>query len=147
MAPLPESGPERAIFIRSLRAFSDNCSPPTLTPTCPFYRNDHTGAWCLEECMDLLATHAGDADDGVPLGFALMAHRRRPRARRSSSAVAKPFDAREIWAEDRVHPVRLWRPSSLLHHAVDTLINPSELSLDGQVEKMGHLLETLGDRG
>lgn len=117
--PLPSTGPEREIFLRSLRAYREACEVPSLTPDCPFAQE--TGEpgrrWCNEECADLLAEYlAPPATPEISLGDDLMLYRRKlPRARRGPALTARPFDAVQMNREDREKPdMRTWRLPALL---------------------------------
>jgi hypothetical protein len=65
--PLPAAGPERLIFVRALREFSNNCLPPHLEPRCPFFRVGPDGPYCFEECMDLLAVYEPEGPSDTSL--------------------------------------------------------------------------------
>ncbi len=119
---LPSSGPERAIFLRALQQFSDECEPPELQPLCPFSVDlPDGGRGCAEECMDILAAH-GDprtSGTGVDLGNGLVAERRpvrKFRPRRGPEAGSRPFDAQGTMVRDRDsgRPVATWSTISLI---------------------------------
>ena len=62
---LPDSGPEREIFIAALRNYSDTCEAPLLQPDCPFATlTDPDTRGCGEECIDLFAAYHGDEPQG-----------------------------------------------------------------------------------
>ena len=119
---LPSSGPERAIFLRALQQFSDECEPPELQPLCPFSVDlEGGGRGCAEECMDILAEY-GDPRGlraGVDLGNGIVAERRpirRFRPRRGPEAGSRPFDAQGTMVRDRDsgRPVATWSTISLV---------------------------------
>ena len=129
-APLPESGPEKAIFVRALREYSSSCEPPSLTPSCPYYRLSEDGPWCLEECYDLLA----EQGDASPAGLEILDGYRvvpmAPRSRRRPPGASKPFDSAEIHMVDRERPVEDWRLSTLLLEMRDRSSPPLDASAD-----------------
>ncbi|MGI8776577.1 MAG: hypothetical protein ACR2LJ_04145 [Acidimicrobiales bacterium] len=107
--PLPADGPEKIIFLRALREYSDNCEPPQLTPGCPFRREDpKIGAWCLDECVDLLALHnVPPAMEETKVGEFRILRGRRPRSRRGLGVPRKAFDARgEFLADENLEPAQ-----------------------------------------
>jgi len=149
MDNLPSSGPERSIFIRALREYSDQCEPPELTPSCPYYQFDRGGAWCGEECMDLLAQFPDESSEsGSALVDDFFARPRRRRARRSPASSARPFDAREMYIEDRSRPITQWRASSLILCLQEQVLPPPPSLVGGsRTERAPDLLAALGDRG
>jgi hypothetical protein len=126
---LPSSGPERAIFLRALQQFSDECEPPELQPLCPFsVELADGGRGCAEECMDILAEHGGPRSlrEGVDLGNGIVAERRpvrQFRPRRGPEAGSRPFDARATMVRDRDsgRPVATWSTISLMKVLEDEL--------------------------
>lgn len=112
-ADLPSSGPDREIFVRALRDFSDRCDLPDLNPACPFYEDGPERPVCAEQCMDLLSDHPA-APTGIEIipGMRAMQIQRRPRRRLLD---AKPFDSREQFIDDSTKPIGERRPSALLH--------------------------------
>lgn len=42
------------LIARALTAYSDACTIPTLTPSCPYYRDEPQGPTCTEECRETL---------------------------------------------------------------------------------------------
>ncbi len=100
---MPEDGSEKEILLRALREYSENCEPPDLTPGCPFRRVDSKiGAWCLDECVDLLALHnAPPAIEKTEVGEFEVLRGRRPRSRRGLGVPKKAFDARERFLGDQ----------------------------------------------
>lgn len=116
--PFVYSGKEKTLFVASLRAFSDNCEVPKLTPTCPFFELTATGPSCGEQCHDLLANHpseglkprpiyVGDGLEAVPI--------RRPRNRRGPSPTSQSFDAAKIRIRDQRRPTDSKHTASLFH--------------------------------
>ena len=117
--PLPDSGPEREIFLRALRRFSDACEPPDLIAECPFSIDvPGGGRGCGEECLELLDRYGVPPSAGqVPVGSGGMAARsmgppRRPQPR----LVHRAFDAAENFYRDSENPdLTRWQASSLLY--------------------------------
>lgn len=125
---LPEDPREREIFLRALRAYSDNCEPPELTPDCPFAIKTGPGTrGCGNECMDLLARHnAPRSRDETDLGDGWTIRRtRRPRTRRAHNPLAGTYDAREIYLQDKSsgHP-STWRLAAVLVGITELLESP-----------------------
>jgi hypothetical protein len=115
--PLPDDGPAREIFVRALRAYSDNCEPPDLTPDCPFSMPLLKGGrGCGEECMDLLAEFDHATPPGtVELGAGYAIRPRRPRSRRGPEVTTKPYDAAEIALGDETEKdLTKWQTVSLM---------------------------------
>lgn len=98
-AALPNEGAGREIFLRALREYSERCSPPELTPGCPFAIETLNGArGCGEECVDLLAAHrAPPPVEEIRLGGGFALRPRRPRARHGGGRRPKPFDMGELY--------------------------------------------------
>jgi hypothetical protein len=125
---LPSAGPERVIFLRALRKFSDECEPPELQPDCPFSVDlPDGGRGCAEECMDILAQY-GDSysrGGGVDLGNGIVVTRRpRPlRPRRGPEIGSRPFDAEAVLARDRHsgRPISAWNTVSLVRVLLNEL--------------------------
>jgi hypothetical protein len=115
--PLPSDGPDREIFLRALREYSENCQPPMLTVGCPFaYDLRGGGRGCLEECITLLAEHqAPPPVDEIRVGGNLALRPRIPRPRRGIAARPRPFDAAEdYYTDSRLADYAQWRITSLL---------------------------------
>jgi hypothetical protein len=117
--PLPDSGPEREIFLRALRRFSDECEPPDLIAECPFSIDlPGGGRGCGEECLELLDRYGVPRSAGqVPVGSGGMAaHSMGPPKRPRSLPVHRAFDAAENLFRDSDNPDRSrWQSSSLLY--------------------------------
>jgi len=117
--PLPDSGPEREIFLRALRRFSDACEPPDLIAECPFSIDlPGGGRGCGEECLELLDRYGVPPAAGqVSMGSGGMAAHSMGTPRRSRSDSAhKPFDAAENFYRDSDNADRSrWEASSLLY--------------------------------
>lgn len=132
---MPESGPEKLIYLRALQAFSDQCVPPELQPGCPFFEIGRDGPVCAEQCKDLLAEHArGPEHPGSALALrdGLAAHRRvpRPRPRRGPDREARAFDAREAYLADRDSPRDARSVPSMTHELQMLLRRPPVMAPD-----------------
>lgn len=119
-SPLPESGPERGIFLQALRRFSDECEPPDLIAECPFSIDLPSGGrGCGEECLELLNRYGvSRSSEGIPIGNSEVAAHSMGRPRRPKSHVSslKPFDAGESFYRDSDNPDRAsWETVSLLY--------------------------------
>lgn len=119
-SPLPESGPEREIFLQALRRFSDECESPDLIAECPFSINlPGGGRGCGEECLELLNRYGvSRSTRGIPIGNSeVTAHPMgRPRRPASHLSSAKPFDAAESFYRDSDDPDRsTWETVSLFY--------------------------------
>lgn len=115
--PLPTEGPEREIFLRALRNYSEACEPPALTPGCPFAIDlVDGGRGCLEECVTLLARHnAPPPVDEIVIGKGLGLRPRPPRPRRGPAKRTRPFDCMELYLIDSAsEDYSQWRLSSIL---------------------------------
>lgn len=145
--PLPRDGPERDIFLRALRRFSDSCRPPNLIAECPFSVDTKDGRACGEECLDLLARHnapPGWEEIELSEGYALTI--RRPRPRQGPGSHARPFDAGEIQRQEADRPVSLWSAVSLFTTITDELVRtPGDEA--ARRTKLDALLEELDRRG
>lgn len=149
--PLPSEGPEKDIFLRALRDYSENCTPPALTPGCPFAIDIGPGRrGCGEECMDMLAEYkAPDPVDEIQLGKGLAIRPRLPRPRRGPTPRPRPFDAGELELVDRDRPPAEWRAASLLRALMDKLASPPPADEEGRTKRrdeIGHVLEELERR-
>jgi len=105
---------ERQIVMDALATYSDACTAPNLTPSCPFYGVAHDGsATCEEECLEILK------DLGVPgreklvasIGGLKLVGRTIPVD--AASGVAS-YDAAQNYLEDRNLPPKKQRTGSLL---------------------------------
>jgi hypothetical protein len=132
--PLPDSGPEREIFLRALRRFSDECEPPELIAECPFSVDlPGGGRGCGEECLELLDRYGVPRSAGqVLMGSGGMAAHSLGRPRRPQPGPTRPFDAAENFYRDSDNADRSrWQTSSLLYGLrnaylprVDSLLDP-----------------------
>jgi hypothetical protein len=148
--PLPSSGPEREIFLRALREYSDHCQPPTLTAGCPFAHDLPGGIrGCLEECMVLLAEYnAPPSVDEIRVGNSLALRPRLPRARRSPTPKPKPFDAVEIYYTDSQLPdITQWRVTALLEAVKRIAIWQDEGDSSDRLDRFDRLRAELERRG
>jgi hypothetical protein len=133
--PLPADGREKQIFMAALRAYSDQCEPPELTPGCPFYERTAGGASCGEECRDLLAQHGSPNTGSLEAIFDLgegyeVVRRRLPRPRRPPQRSARPFDVTVIKRGDEDRPRDQRRTSSLMDELREYLTIPPWLHPD-----------------
>ncbi len=133
--PLPQSGPERDIFLEALRLFSAECEPPDLIAECPFSIDlPNGGRGCGEECVDLLNRYGvPPSTGGIPIGSSeVAAHPMgRPKRPKSHVSAAKPFDAAESFYRDSDDPDRTsWETVSLLYALKSAYLPTSESLLD-----------------
>jgi hypothetical protein len=124
---LPDSGPEREIFLQALRRFSDECESPNLIAECPFSIDlPEGGRGCGEECLEILGRFGrARPTDGVPIGATgIAAHSMgRPRRPESHAGSLKPFDAAELFYRDSDNPDRSrWHSVSLLKEMKDAYV-------------------------
>jgi hypothetical protein len=132
--PLPQNGPEKKIFLRALRDYSDHCDLPDLTPDCPFYRRSADGPVCSDECKDLLADYEADHPSlevvgDLGAGYEIV-RKRRPRPRHPRSDGERPFDVTVISREDEnlARPAR--RTTSIVNELRQYLVVPPWLHPD-----------------
>lgn len=134
--PLPDSGPEREIFLRALRRFSDQCEPPELIRECPFSIDlPGGGRGCGEECLELLDRYEVPPPAGqVPVGSGDMAaHSIGPPRRPQSHPARRAFDAAEHFYRDSVGPDRSrWHTTSLFYELCQTYVAKPASLLDPQ---------------
>jgi hypothetical protein len=151
--PLPESGPERDIFLVALRSFSAECEPPDLIAECPFSIDLPSGGrGCGEECVDLLNRYGvSRSAGGIPIGISeVAAHPMgRPKRPKSHASSAKPFDAAESFYRDSEDPERSsWETVSLLYALKSTYLATPDSILDSQrTEKLSATAAELRRRG
>jgi hypothetical protein len=147
---LPDDGPERKIFLRALRTYSENCRPPALTPGCPFaYKIEPGIRGCGEECMDLLARYdAPPPVDEIRVGSDIALRRRVPRPRRGPTPATKPFDAQEIYLTDRTAANKSdWRLPALLFGLKRELMWDEGDSAVDRLSSIGEYLTEVHRRG
>lgn len=126
---LPNDPRVREILLRALREYSENCEPPGLTPDCPYSieTKDPGVMGCGEECMDLLGKYnAPRPREEVEHGVGVSIRRsRRPRARRPQEPHAKPYDARQVYLEDKASgPPPRWRLAAILVELFEVATTP-----------------------
>lgn len=140
------SDPERRLVVRAVAKFSDDCSAPDLTPSCPFYELTSTGPIWAEQCRDLMERYPADLirPDHAFLGNALGAVRR-PRARHGPDKTDRAFDARERHLSDGKKPLTRWWMTSLLVELLERVTNPGENTRDAAPTES--LLRELSHRG
>lgn len=114
-------------WLRALREYSEQCDAPDLTPGCPYRRvSENIGAWCLDECVDLLAKH----DAPPPLERELRAgdmtiiKARHPRIRRNLIRPKAPFDVREQFLADACLPLSQRRTTALMYELSQFVASP-----------------------
>jgi hypothetical protein len=56
--------PVRFLLLDALVTYSDSCTLPNLTPSCPYFVQTDAGPTCGEQCRDLIA-ESGAADRGL----------------------------------------------------------------------------------
>jgi len=54
----------RSLLLDALVTYSDSCTLPNLTPSCPYFVQSEAGPTCREQCRDLMA-QSGAADRRV----------------------------------------------------------------------------------
>ncbi|ROR80036.1 hypothetical protein SAMN06295974_1931 [Plantibacter flavus] len=108
-----ESQAEQRILLDALVSYSDACTLPLLTPSCPFYSVDSGRASCEEQCRDI-ATSRGAEPRNVRNGNVggLVMHGRELPIRSVSGA--QPFDAAEQHLRQRGRPLSEQGVSALL---------------------------------
>lgn len=150
--PLPADGPDRQIFLRALRDYSDNCEAPNLTPGCPFAVDVQGGGrGCGEECIEILTRFAVPPGfDEERIGESMSVIRRRPsRRRRGPSATSRAFDAKEMHLSDEARSLDLWQSTSLIMELVQMMhslpIEPTRpLEWYERIESIEYILEERG---
>ena len=152
---LPQDPQERELFLRALREYSERCQPPALTPDCPYSIETATPGVraCGEECMDLLGKHnAPRPSEERDLGQGLSIREvRRPRTRRIRHPSKKPYDAREVYLQDRASgsPER-WRLAAILvglSDLVQTLPPADPIKADARRADIEKLINLTRGRG
>jgi hypothetical protein len=122
---LPDGGPEKEIFLRALRAYSESCEAPDLTPGCPFAVTTSTGRGCFEECLDILGAHGAPGPVAeVQLGDLTITKSLRPRSRRQSNVPVKPYDARETYLGETSDNVADWKTGSVMSQLLEKVTDP-----------------------
>jgi tetratricopeptide (TPR) repeat protein len=149
--PLPDSGPEREIFLRALRRFSDACEPPELIAECPFSIDlPGGGRGCGEECLELLDRYGVPPAPGqVPMGTEGMAAQSMGPPRRPSSYPAhRAFDAAENFYRDSDSPDRSrWEASSLLYELRQAYLPKLGMLNPQRFDKLTSAMDELRRRG
>lgn len=97
----------------ALVAFSDACTIPLLTPTCPYYRQEPDGPRCGEECRAVLSSRGVDRSsrEVTVLGGLIMQGTPMPIEVASGYA---PFDATRQLLEERGKPIAHCSTGTLL---------------------------------
>ena len=103
----------RLILLDALASYGDGCTLPSLTPSCPFYRDVDGLATCGEECRTLLADWGGGSRPvkSFKQGGLIFTGRVIPR---SSASGTTAFDAAEQYLADRSLPLIQQSTGSLL---------------------------------
>jgi hypothetical protein len=146
---LSASGPEREILLRALRDYSEACTPPALTPGCPFAVEIAPGRrGCAEECVALLAEHGAPPPvEEFLVGEFSLIRQRRPRPRHGPQGISRPFDARAIAFEDEAKPPQLRRTAALLFELRRHLCDPPDDSMQTRRERIAECCSELSRRG
>ena len=147
---LPDSGPEREIFLQALSRFSDECEAPNLIAECPFSIDlPGGGRGCGEECLELLDRHGGPPSTGKVGSSGIAAHSMGPRRRPRSDPAHRPFDAAEYFYRDSDTPDRSrWQTSSLLYDLRQAYLPAPASLLDPQrYERLAASADELQKRG
>lgn len=104
----------RKIFLDALVTYSDACTRPQLTPSCPFFRSAEDGPTCAEECRGI-AEDAGVSSrpigEAVVEGGLVLTGRQLPT---TAAAGAFDFDAQRIYIQERELPHGEQSTTSLL---------------------------------
>lgn len=146
------SDPERKLFVAALRAYSDNCDSPELTPACPFYELSNGRPACGEQCRDVLAEHdhLAPRTDGFDLGDGIVAYARsRRKARRGPEPSARPFDAAALRLRDKDRPTDVKNTVSLLCELKEIADSPLRSSddIEERIYLAGAHVDELVSRG
>jgi hypothetical protein len=150
---VPGSGPEKEIFLRALRLFSDSCRPPELLRECPFSIDlPNGGRGCGEECIDILERHGEPEKIGqVQFEHGISASPlRTPRGVESRDARnGRPFDAMEIRLRDKSsRDISKWSMTTLAIELRENFIpNPQALSVKGRAELCRQICAEIDRRG
>lgn len=109
----PSEDKAHAILMDALVSYSDACTLPDLTPSCPYYEVTDVGATCQEQCLALIQDQgaANRPIRDVQLGGLVMTGRALPL---SVASGMSQFDAYETYLRDRRAPARQQSTSSLL---------------------------------
>jgi hypothetical protein len=107
----------------ALVTYSDACTLPSLTPSCPFFRDAESGPTCDEECRQLIEEF-GVANRGVrevTVGGLVLTGRALPL---SAAGGYSPYDASKIFLRDRGRPPRQQCTASLLLGLQAAMLEP-----------------------
>jgi hypothetical protein len=118
--------PAGRLLIAALRAYSEACQPPALTPACPYYRATLDGPRCGRECRQLLF-QVGEQPDVV-----------------QDAVPDLEFDARQQYLTDQHRPAAKRATGSLLLALADALDPPVD---DESLLGLTDLVEELSRRG
>ena len=93
----------RLLLLDALVTYSDSCTLPNLTQSCPYFVQTDAGPTCGEQCRDLIA-ESGAADRGVRdvrIGGLVLHGRGMPRSVASGSVA---YDATKRFLTERRKP-------------------------------------------
>ena len=113
---------------RALAAYSDSCTLPLLTPSCPFYRLAGDGCTCNEECRALLVDYGEDrpTESVAVLDGLVMTGVVRPLEVASGLT---PFDATEIFMRELREPIPNASTTTLLLRASKHVSTPPDMRM------------------
>jgi len=106
-------GRQEHILLDALVSYSDACTLPDLTPSCPYYVNEAGTPTCEEQCRGLLARWGGAVRpvESHKQGSLVLTGRAIPR---TSASGVTAFDAAERYLRDRGLPLPQQSTGSLL---------------------------------
>lgn len=134
MPPVDPADAERRLLLDALVSYSDACTLPNLTPSCPFFRVGEEGPTCGEECREI-AERRGAATRPVQsaqIGGLVLLGRALPIA---SAAGVEVFDAGQLFMEESRLPVGSQSTTSLLLNLAAAIRPPmfADQDVDGAV--------------
>jgi hypothetical protein len=107
------TGDQQRLLAEALVTYSDSCTLPNLTPSCPFYRVENGFATCDTECIQLIESwgdHARSIGE-ARIGSLVLTGRKMPL---SAAGPADLYDARKAYLEQRSFPVSAQSTGTLL---------------------------------
>ncbi len=149
---MPASGPEREIFLRALRLFSDACRPPDLLRECPYSVDlPEGGRGCAEECIEILDRY-GEPEQLSPIefGHGIAAVPLKSNREATPSPVSnRPFDAAEIRLRDKAIPdLSKWSTSTLVIELRENFIpSPQALTVPARGDLCRRICAEIDLRG
>lgn len=135
----------RTVLLNALVSYSDACTLPALTPSCPYYVETDAGPRCEEQCRDLIET-LGVLDRRVrevKIGGLVLQGRGMPV---QIAAGASEFDASERYLQERTLPFSRQGTSSLLLGLKGTLLLLPTIG-SGRLQRVASLWTELDRRG